>query len=265
MTTRGRLVSRLLALLIAVVGSVGLSALPATAGDTPTVPYVALGDSYAAGQGGGEYLNDCKQTLAGYPELLDSRKHIYLRANASCSGATTSDVIDTQVSALNERTRLVTLTVGANDLGVADVAAKCTADPTSTNCQLAIANAQSQLVLLAGSLSNVYTAVAAAAPRARILVTGYPYLFETHTPCLPTEAILCQINNATAALNQTIAGTVAAMPKRVNITYVDVTRAFAGHGIFSPDPFINATGDDAYHPNVKGYEAYAAKISTALH
>jgi lysophospholipase L1-like esterase len=264
MTTRGRLVSRLLAVLIAVAGSIGLSALPATAGDSPTVQYVALGDSYAAGRGGGEYLNDCKQTAAGYPVLLDSRKHIYLRANASCSGATTSDVIDTQVSALNERTRLVTLTVGANDLGVASVAAVCSPGPSDA-CTDAILKASSLLPTLASGLLDTYAAVAAAAPRARILVTGYPYLFETHTPCLPTEAILCQINNATAALNQTIADTVAAMPKRVNITYVDVTGAFAGHGIFSPDPFINATGDDAFHPNVKGYEAYAAEISAALH
>jgi lysophospholipase L1-like esterase len=265
MTTRGRLVSRLLAVLITVAGSVGLSALPATAGDSPTVQYVALGDSYAAGQGGGEYLNACKQTAAAYPALLDARKHVHLRANVGCSGATTLTVINTQLSALGDWTTLVTLTVGANDLGVAAVAAACSPVPTPA-CQPAIANAQSQLAPLAVSLSKVYKAVAAAAPRARILVTGYPYLFQTHTPCLPTEAILCQINTATAALNQTIKDTVeAAQIAGVNIEYVDVTTAFAGHGIGSLDPFINATGDDAYHPNAAGYKAYASAISAALH
>jgi lysophospholipase L1-like esterase len=270
MTTRGRLVSRLLALLIAVVGSVGLSALPATAGDTHTLQYVALGDSYAAGRGGGTYLDEvCKQTAAAYPVLLDSRKHVHLRANVGCSGATTLTVINTQVSALDDWTTLVTLTVGANDLGVADVAAKCTADPASTACQLAIGNALGMLAPLAGHLSNVYTAVATAAPRALILVTGYPYLFETPTPCTtPTDSIVCQINYATTLLNKTIEDTVetaAQPPSGVNIKYVDVTAAFAGHGIGgSPPLFINDTGPDAYHPNVAGYEAYASAISAAL-
>ena len=248
-------------------GSIAFGALPATAGDSHTVQYVALGDSYAAGQGGGEHFDEiCKQTAAAYPEQLDARKHVHLRANVGCSGATTLKVINTQVSALDaDWTTLVTLTVGANDLGVASVAAACTAVPP-TNCQAAVANALSQLTPLAGSLANLYPAVATAAPRALILVTGYPYLFDTHSPCLPSEAIMCRINDATTLLNQTIEDTVtAAQIAGVNIEYVDVTAAFAGHGIGGSLPlFINDTGLDAYHPNVAGYEAYAAELSAAL-
>jgi lysophospholipase L1-like esterase len=261
MTKRGRLVSRLLAVLLAVVGSVAVGAPPATAGHSRTLQYVALGDSYAAGQG------NCLQTAGGYPPLLDARKHVHLRVNASCSGAETSDVIDKQVSALHSWTTLVTLTVGANDLGVAAVAAACSPEPTPA-CQPAIGDALGQLAPLAGHLPNVYTAVAAAAPRALILVTGYPYLFETPTPCItPTDSIVCQINYATTLLNQTIEDTVetaAQPPSGVNIKYVDVTAAFAGHGIGSLDPFINATGGDAYHPNDAGFEAYAAALSADL-
>jgi lysophospholipase L1-like esterase len=269
MTTRGRLVSRLLAVLIAFAVSVGLSALPATAGDSRTRQYVALGDSYAAGQGGGgETLDEaCKRTTAAYPEQLDSRKHVHLRANVGCSGDTTFDVIATQVSALDEDwTTLVTLTVGANNLGVANVAAACTAVPP-TNCEAAIANALGQLTPLAGSLSNLYTAVDTAAPRALILVTGYPYLFETPTPCiLPTDSIVCQIRYATTLLNTTIKDTVeTAKTAGVNIEYVDVTAAFTGHGINSSEPFINGPLQaDSYHPNGDGYKAYAEAISAAL-
>jgi lysophospholipase L1-like esterase len=263
MTTRGRLASRLLAVLIAVAGSVGLNALPATAGGSHTLQYVALGDSYAAGQGGGEYLNDCKQTAAAYPEQLDSRKHVHLRANVGCSGATTLTVINTQVSALDEDwTTLVTLTVGANDLGVADVRAACTTEPISQECQLAILNARSRLPALAASLSNLYNAVTTAAPRVKIIVTGYPYLFDNAPAGSAAEAI----NAATTALNQTIATTVdRAQIARINIEYVDVTAAFTGHGIDSLNPYINGPREiDAYHPNEAGYGAYAAAISTAL-
>jgi lysophospholipase L1-like esterase len=261
MTIRGRFVSRLLAVLLAVVGSVAVGAPPASAGDSHTLQYVALGDSYAAGRGGGEYLDEvCKQTAAAYPEVLDSRKHVHLQANLGCSGATTLTVINTQVPAIEDGTTLVTLTVGANDLGVADIEAKCTADPAGTACQLAIANALSLLPQLAGGLVNIYTAVATTAPRAEILVTGYPHLFDDAPAGSPAAAI----NAATDALNQTIATTVANMPDRVNISYVDVVRAFLGHGVDSLDPFINVTGDDIYHPNKVGYEAYARAISAAL-
>jgi lysophospholipase L1-like esterase len=264
MTKRGRLVSRLLAVLLAVVGSVAVGAPPATAGHIRTLRYVALGDSYAAGQGAGEHLDEvCKQTGRGYPELLDSLKHIRLQANAGCSGATTSVVNDTQVSALNKRIRLVTLTVGANDLDVAGVAATCSPGPSDA-CTKAINDAVRLLPQLSGSLLNLYGAVAAAAPRARILVTGYPYLFDAPSPCLPIEAIVCRVNGATTLLNSTIAAAVQAT-KNDNIEYVDVTAAFAGHGINSTDAFINGPlMDDPFHPNSEGYKAYAVELRAAL-
>jgi hypothetical protein len=43
--------------------------------------------------------------------------------------------------------------------------------------------------------------------------------------------------------------------------YVDVTKEFAGHGIGSEEPFINAEGIGAYHPNAAGYRAYAKATS----
>jgi lysophospholipase L1-like esterase len=60
------------------------------------------------------------------------------------------------------------------------------------------------------------------------------------------------------ALNTTIHAT------DVNIINVDVTEQFSGHGIGSREPFINAAGADAFHPNAAGYLAYAAAISAAL-
>ena len=267
MTFRGRILSRLLTVLIAVAGLISVSALPAVAGHSRTVQYVALGDSYAAGQGAGDYFDeDCLRSADGYPALLDSLRRLHLRANASCSGDKTTDVLDQQVSALNTGTGLVTLTVGANDLGVAAVARVCIANPTSPDCQRAIGDAVGRLPQLAASLSEVYTAIATAAPRAKILVTGYPYLFNPSTPCTPTSVeIVCQINAATTLLNQTIASTVATMPDSIDIQYVDVTVAFEGHGIGGDlELYINDSGTDAYHPNVAGYEAYAEALIAAL-
>ena len=50
--------------------------------------YVALGDSYAAGYGGGAPLDACGRTAEGYPALLDGIDGVNLVSNQSCAGAT---------------------------------------------------------------------------------------------------------------------------------------------------------------------------------
>jgi hypothetical protein len=36
------------------------------------IDYVALGDSYAAGRGGGEHLDSCLHTAVAYPSVVDA-------------------------------------------------------------------------------------------------------------------------------------------------------------------------------------------------
>src|SRR5215204_2559167 len=267
MTARGRLMARLVTILIAFAGFVMAGTLPAAGQlNSGAGQYVALGDSYGAGQGGGDYINGCLESPNGYPYLLDHRRRIDLRDNVACTGATTTTVASTQLSALTEETELVTLTVGAADLGLSTVLTACTAvPPTPVECQAAIANAQAQLGALFVSLTNLYALVEDAAPNALIVVTGYPYLFEPPAEGDPDAAIITAINNAITALNATIQQAVAAAQTAdINIIYVDVTEEFAGHGIGSTQPFIHATGPDAYHPNAAGYRAYAKAIFAAI-
>jgi hypothetical protein len=176
--------------------------------------------------------------------LLDSEKRIHLQANATCSDATTSDVADTQLSALNPGTRLVTLTVGGNDLGVSLVVRTCITMPA--DCEEAVLKAGKQLPMLGSDLIDLYGDVADAAPRARIVVTGYPHLLEPTAPFDP--ALIAALNFPTDELNRTIREAVtAAYASGINIFYVDVTAAFEKHGIGgSKEPFVNATGVDAF-------------------
>jgi lysophospholipase L1-like esterase len=238
--------------------------------------YVALGDSYAAGQGASapdDYLNSCLQSPNGYPALLDAENQIHLRANAACTGATTSDVAEEQLSVLKQGTRLVTLTVGAADLGLSRVLAACTAG-TPQQCQDAIGLADLLLPAECGDaselgrrLGNLYADVAEAAPNALIVATGYPLLFDD------PDLLETQINDATTRLNCAIDKAVAdAQTAGINIVYVDVTKAFDDHGIGgSKELFINPPPPpptpipiNAFHPTPAGYVAYAAAISAAL-
>ena len=111
-------------------------------------------DSYAAGQGAGGYADGCLQSAYDNPALIDSVERVHLRVDASCTGAATSDVISRQISALNRGTRLVTLTVGRNDLNVARVAAACTAG-TPADCQAAIGYALQLLATPPGGSSEL--------------------------------------------------------------------------------------------------------------
>jgi lysophospholipase L1-like esterase len=264
MSARGRFSSVLVTIVVALAGFVTVGALPAAAAPS-AIQYVALGDSYAAGQGAPPYLNTCLQSNQSYPELLDGEGRIELQENnPTCTGATTASVAATLMSALTSDTRLVTLTVGAANLDLSGVLLACSPGP-SVACDTAIRQALSMLPMLGSQLTELYAAVAVAAPRARIVVTGYPHLFE------PVDQLSMTINAAIDQLNNTIEQAVSvANDADINIHYVDVTDEFAGHGIGALPPavlFINPPSvglPDAFHPTAAGYQAYADAISAAL-
>ena len=82
MNTRGRLLSGLVTIVIALAGFVTAGTLPAAATPSP-VQYVALGDSYAAGVGAKidpppPPQPVCGRSGNGYPELLDDQGRIEL-------------------------------------------------------------------------------------------------------------------------------------------------------------------------------------------
>jgi lysophospholipase L1-like esterase len=264
---------------MALAGFVTAGALPAAAAPG-TVQYVALGDSYAAGTAVRKGDGTCLQSEIGYPKMLDdSESRIVLMANVACSGATTSEVAENQLSALDRHTRLVTLTVGATNLHLSAVAAACIGG-TLADCLAAIGPAQRELgdcpggvSPLGGRLIKLYGEVAGKAPGARIIVTGYPLLFEPPTEPDPADpdlaAKITAINEATAKLNCVVERAVTATQATyANIRYVDVTEEFAGHGIGCNEPqclFIyEPPNPEAFHPTAEGYAAYAEAIKAKL-
>lgn len=262
--TKSRLVHALLTFLTALGLVVGVSAIPAAA--SPASTYFGLGDSIAAGTGATmptDLSVPCLQSPWAYPTHLGAAR------NLGCYGATTSDVQSTQVPQLPGDVRNVTLTVGANDVGAGNVAITCETLPA--DCQTAIANSTLLLPQLPAKLAATISAVRAQAPGAHVTLTGYPLLFTV--PGLPPseQAIATEINAATTALNQTIA--LTALNRGAG--YVDVTLLFYGHGIGSPDPWINSPTVNAatatldpgsFHPNAAGYtRGYVRAVAPFVH
>ena len=89
--------------------------------------YVAMGSSFAAGAGIGPLQAGtpprCGRTVNNYASLLAAAHGLTLK-DASCGGATTEhilgawDELPAQIEAVSADTRLVTITVGGNDLGL---------------------------------------------------------------------------------------------------------------------------------------------------
>lgn len=229
---------------------------------TPATRYVAIGDSFAAGMGAGDEQGRCVSSPNAYPDVFASAAGIDLIANTSCSGATTADLLKRQLIALDDRTDLVTVSVGGNDLGVAALAADCSAGK-AVACRTELSSALSLLNVLPERLASVYTAIAQAAPNARIVVTGYATVYDASDPSASDFGIAAAINAATVGLNEVIKSAVDEQrSKEVPITFVGVD--FDGHGIGTAHPWVNTTGYTAFHPNAAGYKEYAHELERLL-
>lgn len=267
-----RVLLLLSAMVAAVLLAMGVAAPASAAGNgkggggggkpSASTSYAALGDSYAAGQGAGSYLNTtCYVSSKGYPALIDADRKITLTARPACSGASTSEVIGSQVGQIATTTTRVTLTAGGNDVGFGTVVEDCFVFVSETDCQAAI-DAGNALVAsgeLAARITATVAAIRARAPQAVVIVTGYPRLFEPSV----TRAHAQDVNAGTTALNAAIRdGAVAAGAR-----FVDVETAFAGHSIGSSSPWINDWSwlnvSAGFHPNASGYVAYANQVKLA--
>ena len=235
-------------------------------GDTD---YVALGDSYSAGVGAPGQSGLCLRGTNGYPAQWARNNSPKTYVNAACSGATTTDVINYQVSSLNSGTDLVTLTIGGNDVGFAPVIVTC-AFGTYNACAAAISVAHDYTVdYMTGKLDNAYSAIKRKAPNAQVLVLSYPILFDTASEnCGPGGMSLAKrkiLNGANHDLNDLIKERAAA----AGIGFADAEVAFKGHGICSATSWINnltvVPPTDSFHPTKDGYTyGYVPAMSAAL-
>jgi lysophospholipase L1-like esterase len=255
--TRRRYVASSIVAVLALLFGVVAPASAAPPDDPVVQKYVALGDSYAAGQGAGAPLDACLRSAAAYPVLLDAEPRTNLLRTAACSGATIADVTASQLSQVNRGTTLVTLTVGPNDLGVGLIYRYCSIDQTSVACLGSIGRARQKLEtgVLAQDLAALIGAIAARAPRAQIIVTDYPIPFAAGNE-LATEAV----NFLTGLLNGQIDGAVqSAAATGANAELASVVVAFAGHEAGTADAWLGADPADALtflHPTAAGQAAY---------
>ena len=259
----------------ALVAALGLGVLAVAAGPasassnsevTKPVPaqdvYVAMGDSFTAGTGTGlpDYDDaNCQRSTLSYPALVtDERPNTQLTFVACGFGVTTESFLD-QVEALDQSTDFVTLTLGGNDLGFAQLAGTCIGGTEGQCLGLAAMTEQYIENELPGQLDTAYAAVRGRVHKAEVIVVGYPRFYaDDFVPCMQAYGITVPEAVALNDLVELLDGVIGERAEAAGFTYVSTVQPFTGHDMCASAPWINGffapTELDRYHPTAAGYE-----------
>ncbi|WP_372410664.1 SGNH/GDSL hydrolase family protein [Streptomyces luteireticuli] len=256
-----RIFRRLATTLTAALALVCAAPLPA-ADARPAASYAALGDSFSSGLGAHDYdaaSGACFRSPHAYGPRWAAAHHVADFCFPACAGATAHDLVTGQLPALGPETALVTLTLGGNDVDYARVMQACSIG-LSASCAAEADRAERAMDrTLPARLDEAYAAIAHRAPRARVIVLGYPHLFGG-APCLiPAPPRAHRLDAAVDHLDAVIADRTRA----AGFAYADPRGRFAGHGACAADPWINGAGlavQESYHPNGEGYRGYESLL-----
>lgn len=241
--------------------------------------YIALGDSVAAGIGLATYsdASACDRTEQSYPERLASASK-YELTNLACSGATIAKGISgsqtvnelalpAQIDTLlndDKAPDVITITIGANDIGWTRFAACYTIDCDAEREKPQIDRSLSQLRLnLADVLKRIGERYGKDGPT--VVVTGYYALLQAEAkPCDNTkgidEAELGLVTYVIDGLNSSIRQTVEASGAAL-FAPID----FSGHELCTSDSWIQGRDDKApFHPTANGQRRIAEQVRSVI-
>ena len=245
-----------------------MTAAPA-ADAASSVSYVALGDSYSSGLGAGNYISSsgsCDRSTKAYPEQWAGAESPVSFVSVACAGATTTDVLSSQVSALSAGTTLVSITIGGNDAGFSSVMETCILRSTSS-CLNAVSAAEAFVTnQLPARLGATLQAIRTHAPRAKIVLLGYPELYDLSksSTCIGLSTRdRTALNGGADALDNAMM-TAAQLN---NDTFADVRPQFAGHEICDSGRWLHSVDilalSSSYHPTASGQERGYLPVFTA--
>ena len=291
--TRSRRV-RALAVLV-LLGGCASGPSPAPAPSAPPPPqftsYVALGDSFTAAPlvPTTDLARGCLRSDRNYPALLARRLDISEVTDVSCSGATTEDLrgrqptvpgatVPPQLRALDPDTDLVTLGIGGNDFALfGSLVRTCTrlggVDAEDAPCTERL---RAQGVDLLGQTRLIGRRVAASleqirrrAPRARVVLVGYPRLVPRTDTCPRRLPLAPGDYDYGARLGVALNLALRSAARRAGADFVDMYPASRGHDICAEEPWVNGRRTDrsaalAYHPFAAGMAAVADEVEQTL-
>lgn len=283
-----RLTTALAVALATVAVAIGPASAPAAA-TLADRTYVALGDSFTAGPLVPHPLPDpwgCLRSDQNYPHLVARRLGSDLR-DVSCSGAATADLSSVQpvvgganrpqLEALGPGVGTVTVQIGGNDIGFAEILHRCLAPlPVGTPCRDHFTKGGTdeisrRIVATGPKVAAVLGLARRRSPDARVFVLGYPAVLpEALSGCWPVMPVTAgdvpYLRDKEKELNAMLAAQAAA----AGVVYVDVYGPSVGHDACQPpgarwvEPLLALSLAAPIHPNAPGMRGMADVLLAAL-
>ncbi|RZQ60612.1 SGNH/GDSL hydrolase family protein [Amycolatopsis suaedae] len=271
---------RRLALCLATAAAAAVVAAPAAAADSID-RYVALGDSFTSGSLIPNQIDlPCTRSDRNYPSLVAAELKPAKFVDVSCGGATTRDLtgrqfgfVPPQYDALTAGTDLVTMGMGGNDVGFAEIVVTCgllaVTNPGGSPCADHYGDTLEQrLTAFAPKLGEAVDGIRTRAPRARIVLVGYPAILPERTGCFPIVPIARGDVPFLDGVERRLNEIVAEQASRNGAEYVDTfTR---GHDVCTPpgtkwvEGIFPTAPAAPVHPNALGMRASAQKVLAHL-
>ena len=265
---------------------------PAAAKTTPIpegATYVAMGSSYAAGPGVTERAagspQPCSQSRDNYARQLAKLRRLNL-VDRSCGGATTVDVLrggqfglPPQLDGLTADTRLVTVTIGGNDVRyMADLGVSaCRTAPASASrpaCPTTPAafDLERAFAVTADNMRAIVAEVRRRSPQARLVFVDYITVLPSGAPC-PKIALTQVDEDALRSRAERLARLTAQVAAETGVDLIKASELSRGHDACAADPWVQGYalkasptdwGPVAFHPLLPAMSAIAAGLDQRL-
>jgi lysophospholipase L1-like esterase len=250
--------------------------------------YVALGSSFAAGPGitkpAVDGLRGCEQSQDNYARQLAARRSLKL-IDRSCGGATTEHVLrqgfrghPPQVESVTRRTKLVSVTIGGNDVGyMANLFGwSCSNLPPAQPerpCPAAPGVEDAKFAALAANMRALVATIRQQAPKARIVFVDYVTVLPPPSEgCAVTPLKSDQIAVG-RALAKRLAALTAAVARDTGADLIAASTLSQDHHACAARPWANglpanyrygAPGPAPYHPRIEAMSAIAGALQEIL-
>jgi lysophospholipase L1-like esterase len=255
-------------------------------------PVVALGDSYTAGELFPLELSakplGCARSAKAYPVLVASALKVPL-VDVACGGAGVQNITAAQqtnlgtnppqLNALNSSDAVVMLTLSGDDMGFWSTFDTCmelsVTDLFGSPCERHFTSGgtdqlAARVTAETAKITAVLASIRARAPRARVLVVGYPDLFPQRGGCWPavpiTNGDIAYLRSIELQLNAML----AADARAAGATFVDTYTPTIGHdfcqsaSVKDVEGLVPTSLAYPFHPNARGQAVLAAAVLAAL-
>ncbi|WP_030484748.1 SGNH/GDSL hydrolase family protein [Nocardioides aequoreus] len=245
--------------------------------------YVAFGDSFTAAPyvPVTDLASGCLRSDRNYAQRVAEELRIPTLLDRSCTGAQTSDLLGSQrtrlgvdvapqAAVLSADTDLVTVGLGFNDERLyGRIASRCR--QVADVCRLA-----DERTMLLGIVDRVSLSLRLSlldirrrAPRARVLLVGYPRMLPPRGDCIELPRMRPQDRATFREVNRELGEQMRLAARQSQVEYVDFYRYSRGHDICSDTPWVQGrTGQGrraaGMHPLPAGQRALARLISDTL-